>query len=307
MSLPEESPHGLMAAAATPIADDGRVDVDRYIDHCQWLLANGCDGINVLGSTGEANSLSLSARLSLMEDFAKGPFSLKNHMVGTGLCSLEETAELTREAMSLGFGGCLLLPPFYYSIDPEEGLFTYCCRLIEALKGTQPKFYLYHFPQLTGVPWSQKLIGDLLDSFPGIFVGCKDSSNDHGYGLALARRFVGFSVFPGNEMSMALEGGQEYAGCISASVNVDSRLARQVWSQVQSTGAAEPETLARLRFCRERVMSFPVVASVKCLLAAASGDAQWERVLPPQLPLSEKQRQQLFAGMKITPEGIDRA
>ena len=296
-----------MAAAATPFADDGRVDLGRYLDHCQWLLANGCDGINVLGSTGEANSLSLSARLRLMEAFAKGPFSMKNHMVGTGLCSLEETAELSREAGAMGFGGCLLLPPFYYSIDPEEGMFTYCCRLIEALKGRRPKFYFYHFPQLSGVPWPQELIRRLLDSFAGIFVGCKNSSDDHGYGLALARQFVGFSVFPGNEVSLALEGGQEYAGCISASVNVDSRLASQVWSQVQSTGAADPETLARLKFCRERVMSFPAVASVKCLLAAATGDGQWERVLPPQLPLSEKQRQQLFAGMKITPEGIDRA
>ena len=296
-----------MAAAATPITGDGRVDAGCFIDHCRWLLENGCDGINVLGSTGEANSLSRSARLRLMEAFAKGAFSMKNHMVGTGLCSLEETAELTGEAMAMGFGGCLLLPPFYYPIDSEEGLFMYCCRLIEALKGMQPKFYLYHFPQLSGVSWSQELIRRLLDSFPGVFVGCKNSSGDHDYGLALARQFIGFSVFPGDETSLALEGGEEYAGCISASVNVDSRLAGQLWSGVRSTGVAEPGILARLKFCRERVMAFPPVASVKCLLASITGDAQWERMLPPLLPLSEAQREQLFSGIKITPGGIDRA
>ncbi len=111
MHPPAEAPQGVMAAAATPIDEGGRVDSGRYIDHCQWLLANGCDGINVLGSTGEANSLSFSARLRLMEAFAKGPFRMKNHMVGTGLCSLEETADLSREAVAMGFGGCLLLPP----------------------------------------------------------------------------------------------------------------------------------------------------------------------------------------------------
>ena len=307
MPHPKEAPHGVMAAAATPMTEDGQVDVGRYLDHCQWLLANGCDGINVLGSTGEANSLSLSARVRLMEAFAKGPFSMKNHMVGTGLCSLEETAQLSGEAMAMGFGGCLLLPPFYYPIDTEEGLFTYCCRLVEALKDARPKFYLYHFPQLSRVPWSQELIGRLVESFPGVFVGCKNSSNDHDYGLALAQKFVDFSVFPGNEMSMARKGGEKYAGCISASVNVTSRLASQIWSQVRSAGDAEPETLARLKFCRERVMSFPAVASVKYLLASITGDAQWKRVLPPQLPLSDKQWQLLVAGMKITPEGIDRA
>ncbi len=98
---------------------------------------------------------------------------------------------------------------------------------------------------MSGGPWSQELIARLLDSFPGIFVGCKNSSDDQDYGLTLTRQFVGFSVFPGNELSLALEGGREYAGCISASVNVDSRLASEVWFQVQSTGAAEPDSLPR--------------------------------------------------------------
>ena len=48
---------GVIAAASTPFTAAGQIDTGAYLAHCRWLLAHGCDGINVLGTTGEANSI----------------------------------------------------------------------------------------------------------------------------------------------------------------------------------------------------------------------------------------------------------
>ena len=55
------------AAVLTAMHDDLSVDLDRMARHCAWLLANGCNGLAVLGTTGEANSLGIAERLSVME------------------------------------------------------------------------------------------------------------------------------------------------------------------------------------------------------------------------------------------------
>ena len=58
---------GVNAAVLTPMRDDLSVDLDRMAAHCSWLLASGCDGLAVLGTTGEANSLGVSERIEVME------------------------------------------------------------------------------------------------------------------------------------------------------------------------------------------------------------------------------------------------
>ncbi len=58
---------GVIAAAATPLAADLSIDHDRLVGHCRWLLGEGgCDGINLLGTTGEATSFSVGQRIEAM-------------------------------------------------------------------------------------------------------------------------------------------------------------------------------------------------------------------------------------------------
>ena len=64
--------HRRLCRGPTPLTAALEPDLDRYVRHCQWLLANGCDGLAPLGTTGEANSLSLAQRLALVEAAAAG-------------------------------------------------------------------------------------------------------------------------------------------------------------------------------------------------------------------------------------------
>ena len=58
---------GINAAVLTAMNADLSIDLDRLAGHCRWLLANGCNGLAVLGTTGEANSLGINERISVLE------------------------------------------------------------------------------------------------------------------------------------------------------------------------------------------------------------------------------------------------
>ena len=88
---------GVIAAVPTPIDDAGDPQKELFLEHCTWALANGCDGLNILGSTGEANSHSIGARKDVM-GWAVGALDSDRLMVGTGTPALSETISLTRFA-----------------------------------------------------------------------------------------------------------------------------------------------------------------------------------------------------------------
>ncbi len=62
---------GVNAAVLTPMRADLAVDLDRMAAHCRWLLKNGCHGLGILGTTGEANSLGVEERVAVMEGLAE--------------------------------------------------------------------------------------------------------------------------------------------------------------------------------------------------------------------------------------------
>jgi 4-hydroxy-tetrahydrodipicolinate synthase len=113
---------GVIAAIATPVMQDGAPDLERAIKLARFLLETGCDGLNVLGTTGEATSFSLAERLSVMKAYRQNGLPLDRLMVGTGAAAVADAVALTRAAEELGFGGALVLPPFYYKGAPDDGL-----------------------------------------------------------------------------------------------------------------------------------------------------------------------------------------
>ncbi|PZN51839.1 MAG: dihydrodipicolinate synthase family protein, partial [Proteobacteria bacterium] len=60
--------HGVFCASATPILEDGAPDHAAFAAHCKALLEEGCDGIALLGTTGEANSFSIAQRQAILEN-----------------------------------------------------------------------------------------------------------------------------------------------------------------------------------------------------------------------------------------------
>ena len=97
-------PKGLIAAAATPLTPDRAIDIPRLAAHCRGLLERGCDGINLLGTTGEATSFSVDERLSAMRAVAESGLPLERFLVGTGAANQPDAVALTRAAMALHKG-----------------------------------------------------------------------------------------------------------------------------------------------------------------------------------------------------------
>src|SRR5262245_64500467 len=122
---------GVIAAIATAVDDTGAPDAARSVKLARHLLDNGCDGLNVLGTTGEATSFSLDQRKAMMTAYAKAGLPMERLMVGTGAAALADALALTRHAAELGFAGALVLPPFYYKGVPDDGLFGFVSALVE--------------------------------------------------------------------------------------------------------------------------------------------------------------------------------
>lgn len=261
------------------------------MEHCNWVLENGCDGLNVLGSTGEANSQSGQSRASIMRAVAESSLADNALMVGTGTPSLHNTIELTMLAADLGYDAALVLPPYYYKPLSDDGLFNYFSRLIAAISKSDIGIYLYNFPKMCGITYSTDVVARLLEAFPRHIRGMKDSSGDMDYTNKMAATFNGsFDVFPGSEGPLPEAKEFGYAGCISASVNATADLAAKVWRERDEVSADE---IDELREFRTAIASVPMVAAVKSLLRIRTGRDEWRRILPPLIELSGEDQQMI--------------
>ncbi|MGZ9719532.1 dihydrodipicolinate synthase family protein [Rhizobium miluonense] len=283
---------GVIAAVPTPFDNHGDIDADAFIEHARWCLDNGCDFLNVLGTTGEANSLSAVQRAALMTTAAHG-LDGRRLMVGTGAPDLETTAALTRRAFDLGFAAALVLPPYYYKPVEEDGLFAWFAELVRMTAETPISIYLYNFPQLTGIEFSPALSARLSQAFPERIHGAKDSSGNLAYTRELAK-IAGFGVFPSSEAALADAGRDGYAGCISATVNIDPRSSQQLWRDQENA-----ELLEQVRGLRQAISTHPLIPAVKHLVGKRAGNTVWNKVLPPQMPITDRTRLESLDALRI--------
>lgn len=282
---------GVIAAVPTPFDGRGEPDCALFLQHARWSLDNGCDALNVLGTTGEANSLSAAQRKTVMEA-ASGGLAKDRLMVGTGTPDLPTTVELTRFAFEKGFAAALVLPPYYYKPVSDDGLFAWFETLIAQTTDTPIPIYLYNFPQLTGITFSADLSARLAESFPQRMRGMKDSSGDLDYAATIAR-IQGFDVFPSSETALARAQQDGFAGCISATVNINAPQSAMLWKNPDDGDALNSVTQSR-----GHIASFPLVPAVKQLIARRLDNAGFEAVRPPLCALSPEQSAALAAGLR---------
>lgn len=281
---------GVIAAIATPIDESGTPDLTRAMKLARFLLDNGCDGLNVLGTTGEATSFSLAERKSVMDAYKANGLPLQRLMVGTGAAAVSDAVALTRHAADLGFGGALVLPPFYYKGVPDDGLVAYIDTLVKATAGTPIPLYLYHYPAMSGLPWHVALIERLRKSHPSRIVGLKDSSGDMDYARAAAALSPDFAVFPSTEAVLLEARAGAFAGCISATANLNPDLCARAWAAGDATARDAAVAIRKL------FEGKPLVSGVKALLAHIHGDPALARMKPPLAPLSAGDRNAITAG-----------
>ncbi len=287
---------GVYAAAISPFRADGSLDTDKLVGYCQYLMnEGGCDGVAPTGTTGEGNSIGLNDKLVLPKAFAKAGIPTERVIFGTGACSTADAILLSRNAVEHGFQNVLVLPPFYYKAPSDEGLYRYFAQLIEGVGSDALRVYLYHFPQMSAVPFSTDVVMRLKNDFGAIIAGLKDSSGDFEQSRAFADATGGvrggFDIYPSSE-AMYFEGKSAgCAGIISGSTNV---FANKVKAAIKAGGG---DAFEAVKTARALAAKYPLMAAMKQIEAWRSSDDNWLRMAPPLVPLSDAQRISLRADL----------
>ena len=281
---------GVIAAIATAVDNKGEPDSGRATALARFLLDNGCDGLNVLGTTGEATSFSLAQRQRVMRAYADAGLPMDRLMVGTGAAALADAVALTCHAADLGFAGALVLPPFYYKGVSDDGLVAYVGALVAATSARPIPIYLYHFPALSGVPWHVKLLRRLIGEFGNRILGLKDSSGDMPFAREAAAIASTFKVFPSTEAALPDAREGPFAGCISATANLNADLCARFFRHGDRAALDAAVTIRKLFDGK------PLVPGVKALLAHIHGDRAWANVMPPLVGFSAADRAAAIAG-----------
>ncbi len=283
---------GIYTATLTPLHEDLSIHHDLLFQHCKALFSKGSHGIALMGTTGEANSFTVDERKESLERLIRGGIPPEKLMVGTGCCSLPDTASLTEHAAALGVGSVLLLPPFYYKQVSESGIFSYISKLIERVNHPNLRIVLYHFPNMSGVPYTHSLISQLIEAFPKIIVGMKDSSGDIESMIAIQQQHPSFRVFAGTErllVPMLKAGG---AGCVSATANVTVALARRLYDMYQQ-GDKTDNIERDLKMVRAAFEGLPFTGALKAYLAKTQHQPDWQYIRPPNELISQEQTSEI--------------
>ena len=287
----------VVAAVATPFLPDDRVDPGRLLAHCRWLLAEGCDGLLLFGSTGEATSLTAAEKYRIIDHLTANGISPAKLLIGSGCCALEDTLDLTRHAIAAGTAGVLVLPPFFFKNIADEGLLRYYGELIERTADDRLALYLYHFPQTSQVSISLDLTRDLVKRYPGAIRGYKDSSGDWANTEKFLKAFPDLAIYSSTEARIADVLRLGGAGCVSATANVQPRAIRKV---VEAAGtAAEAALQKEVAACRNAFQGLSVVPAVKAALESLHNDPVWSRMRSPLTPLEPETRAALLSAIGL--------
>lgn len=286
---------GILSAALTPLTSNLEPDHTLGAAHCKWLLENGCDGLVIFGTTGEANSFSVGERIDIINNLIDHGISPGVMMPGTGCCSITDTVELTRAAVEAGSPGVLMLPPFYYKNVSDDGLFASYSEVIQRVADSRLKIYLYHIPQISNTPISTNLIEMLVRAYPDTVVGMKDSSGIFENMVEVMKAVPGFVVLAGADdllLPHLKNGGH---GCISGCANVSARLNAEVyagWKKGEDVSKANEKLCA----VRDLIGQFALSPALKHLMARHSKNVEWLNIRPPLTMFSDAIVQELYSG-----------
>jgi 4-hydroxy-tetrahydrodipicolinate synthase len=287
---------GIWAAVLTPVNADFQPNAATAIPYYRGLLDTGCDGLNVLGTTGEAMSFSVAQRLRFMEDLVRGGLPVDRIMVGTGAAAVEDSARLTRAAFELGFAAALVMPPFFFRDAADDGIVRFFDALFTRTAVPPQGVLLYNFPAMSGITFHVSLVDRLTAEFPGAIAGLKDSSNDLALQTGIHARHPDLAVFPSSERNVHTAVAEGAAGCISGSVALWPQLAREALA----TGDAV--ATRRLNDARAALSGVPLIAAVRYLTAKLRGRLPFERFevpVPPLVPLRDEQKRVVDAALEF--------
>ena len=185
---------GIFAASLSIFDENLSLNISKTILHAENLIQQGCHGVVIFGSTGQAQLITISEKINLLNKLSTNKYKNK-YIIGSGLNSLGETINLMKISSSLGFDKFLIMPPAYYKYGDEETINFYS-KIVE--KVPESKIILYNFEKLCGYKFSISCVEELVKKFPKQIIGVKDSS----YNLYETLKIDNFSVLPGSELKL---------------------------------------------------------------------------------------------------------
>lgn len=278
--------NGIYAASMSILNKDLTLNIDKTIEHAEMVINNGCHGVAIFGSTGQAQLIPVAEKIKLLNKISTNKYKDK-FIIGTGLNSLGETISLMRVAMSLDFEKFLIMPPAYYKYGDEE-VINFYSKIVESLP--KSKIILYNFEKLCGYKFSVECVERLVKNFPEQIVGVKDSS----YNLYENLKLDNFSVMPGSESKLlkGLELG--CSGIITATCNATSKLARKVYDDFKD--GKEQEVNIQLCDVRGTFEKYNLISGLHTFYK--NKDSIYENLLPPLRILNKEEEIDLLNNLE---------
>ena len=277
---------GIFAASLSVFNANLTLNTDKTILHAENLIHEGCHGIAIFGSTGQAQLIPISEKINLLNKLSTNKYKDK-YLIGSGLNSLGETINLMKISTSLGFNKFLIMPPAYYKYG-DIGAINFYSKIVEKIPEAQ--IILYNFEKLCGYKFCIKCVEELVKKFPNQIVGIKDSS----YNLYENLSIENFSVLPGSELKLlkGLELG--CSGIITATCNATASLTRKVYDDF----FAKKQQTHNEKLCNVRKVfdQFDLISGLHSFLM--NKNKMYENMLPPLSLLNSNDRKKLFEDLK---------
>jgi len=273
--------NGIYAASMSIFNDDLTLNVKKTISHAENLIEEGCHGIAIFGSTGQAQLIPISEKIELLNYLSKNKYK-KKFIVGTGLNSLGETISFMKIAKSLTFTKFLIMPPAFYKFEDKD-VINYYSKIIEKIP--ESEIILYNFGKLCGYTFSKECVQELVKKFPKQIIGVKDSS----YNLFENLKLDNFSVLPGSESKLlkGLELG--CSGIITATCNISSTMARKVYDDFFN--GKEQTVNQKLCDVRNTFEKYNLISALHSYYSKK--DPIYKNILPPLSILNSTDKKEL--------------
>ena len=277
---------GIYAAGLSILNPDLSLNIEKTISHSEKIIDQGCHGIAIFGSTGQAQLISVTEKITFLNNLSTSKYKEK-YIIGTGLNSLGETINLMKVAISLNFKKFLIMPPAYYKYEDDEVIQFYT-KIVEAVPETE--IILYNFEKLCGYKFSINCIKELVKRFPNQIIGVKDSS----YNLFEDLKIENFSILPGSELKLlkGLELG--CSGIITATCNVTAQLSRKVYDDFFSN--KQQSYNKKLCDVRSVFDQFNLISGLHTF--CSQGDQIYRNLLPPLRLLNHEEEKKLMEDLK---------
>jgi 4-hydroxy-tetrahydrodipicolinate synthase len=224
---------GSPVAIVTPMREDGALDLEAFRRLIDWHVAEGTDGLVVVGTTGESPTVDFDEHRLLIDTVVKHAARRIPIIAGTGANSTREAIELASHAKKVGADMSLSVVP-YYNRPTQEGLYRHFQAIAEAV---DLPHILYNVPGRTVADLHNETVLRLAQ-VPNI-VGIKDATADLQRGAELLyRKPADFAVYSGDDatgLALMLHGGD---GVISVTANVAPRLMHEMCAAALAGNAA---------------------------------------------------------------------